>query len=56
MLWILVSVALGASIGAAIGHFGRCSTGGCVMFSSWKRGLIVGAVIGLLNGLGSIQH
>lgn len=51
MLWLSVQVAASAGVGALLGHLMRCGSGGCVLFSGWKRGLAVGAIIGLLNGL-----
>ena len=51
MLWLIANVAGTAAAGALAGHFMRCGTGGCLMFSSWRRGLAAGALIGLLNGL-----
>ena len=55
MLWLLVSVSIGAAVGAALGHFGRCSTGGCVMFANRTRGMLVGAAYGMLYGLGGMH-
>ena len=51
MLWLIANVAGTAAAGAFVGHVMRCGSGGCILFSNWKRGLVVGAVIGLLNGL-----
>ncbi len=45
----LISYALvGSGIGAALGYFGKCSSGTCPLTSTWWRGAIYGAVLGSL--------
>ena len=51
MLFLIADILISAALGALIGHLMRCRNGVCIMFTSWKRGLLVGAIIGLLNGL-----
>ncbi len=51
MLWLIANVAGTAAAGAILGHAMRCSTGGCILFSNWKRGLLAGALVGLIGGL-----
>ena len=53
MLSVILSVALGAGLGAMLGYFGQCSSGTCPLTSAWWRGAIYGAVLGLIFGLGS---
>lgn len=36
----------GGVLGAALGHFGRCSTGNCPLTATWRRGAVYGAVLG----------
>ncbi|HPU56257.1 MAG TPA: DUF6132 family protein [Verrucomicrobiota bacterium] len=50
---MILSVALGAGLGAMLGYFGQCSSGTCPLTSAWWRGAIYGAVLGLIFGLGS---
>jgi thioredoxin 1 len=44
ILWLLA----GGGIGAALGYFGKCSSGTCPLTSTWWRGAIYGAVLGCL--------
>ena len=53
MTRLLVAVAIGAALGAALGYFGQCSSGTCPLTSTWWRGAIYGGVLGLLFGLSS---
>jgi hypothetical protein len=56
MLWLIVDVVGSAVVGGLAGHFMRCRNGVCILFSSWKSGLAVGALIGLLNGLQFLER
>ncbi len=47
---LLLSVLVGAALGAGLGYFGQCSSGTCPLTSTWWRGALYGAVIGLLFG------
>lgn len=51
MLPLALQVVITAVLGAGLGHLSRCTNGGCTMFSNWKRGLLVGAIMGLVSGL-----
>ncbi len=51
MLPLALNIAAAAALGAGLGHISRCSCDACPMFSNWKRGLVVGAIIGLVMGL-----
>jgi len=42
ILWLLA----GGGFGAALGYFGKCSSGTCPLTSTWWRGAIYGAVLG----------
>jgi thioredoxin 1 len=43
---LFVTIAVGAGIGAALGHFGKCSSGGCALTATWWRGAMFGALLG----------
>lgn len=55
VLSYLVPVAVGAALGALLGYFGQCSNGTCPLTSTWWRGALYGAVMGLLLALSSSQ-
>jgi hypothetical protein len=40
-----------AAVGAVVGYFGQCSSGTCPLTSTWWRGALYGAFIGLLIAL-----
>lgn len=48
---ILLTVAIGAGLGALLGYFGQCSSGTCPLTSTWWRGALYGGFIGLLLAL-----
>jgi thioredoxin 1 len=48
MLLPLIFVGAGGLIGAALGYFGQCSSGTCPLTSTWWRGALYGAVMGLI--------
>jgi len=50
---IILGLLIGAGIGAVIGHFGKCSSGGCPLTANPFRGSIYGAVMGALFALSS---
>lgn len=52
ILRIVLIVAAGAAIGAALGYFGQCTSGTCPLTSTWWRGALYGSVMGLVLGLG----
>jgi len=46
-MWSLIFYLLaGGGLGVALGYFGRCSSGTCLLTSTWRRGAIYGAVLG----------
>jgi len=48
---LILSVAAGIALGAAMGYMGQCSSGTCPLTSTWWRGAIYGGVLGLLVGM-----
>jgi hypothetical protein len=55
VLSLTLSVLLGSGIGTALGYFGQCSSGTCPLTSTWWRGALYGAGMGLLFGLTSMR-
>ena len=51
MLQKLTTIGVAAVLGAAVGYFGQCSSGTCPLTSTWWRGAIYGAFVGLLFSL-----
>lgn len=47
---LLLAVLIGATLGAALGYFGQCTSGTCPLTSTWWRGALYGGFIGLLFG------
>jgi len=45
---ILIYLVVGASLGAGLGHFGKCGPGACPLTANWRRGAIYGVAIGSL--------
>jgi hypothetical protein len=50
---LLLGLLLGAGLGAGLGYFGQCTSGACPLTSTWWRGAIYGAVLGILFSLSS---
>jgi hypothetical protein len=48
MLFLTTSLLIGGAIGAALGYFGQCTSGACPLTSTWWRGALYGAAMGLL--------
>lgn len=44
---IFLGVLIGAGIGAALGYFGRCSSGACPLTANPYRGALFGAMLGV---------
>ncbi len=51
-LRLLLPVLVGAAAGAALGYFGQCTSGTCPLTSTWWRGALYGAVLGLIVAAG----
>jgi hypothetical protein len=47
-LRFVLIVLVGASLGAALGHYGKCTSGTCPLTSTWWRGALYGGVVALL--------
>jgi len=45
---LMVSLLIGGGLGALLGHTGQCTTGACPLTANWRRGAVVGALLGLL--------
>jgi thioredoxin 1 len=43
---LVVGVVIGGGLGAAMGHFGKCTTGACPLTANPLRGGLLGAVVG----------
>lgn len=50
---LMISVGIGALLGAGLGYFGQCTSGTCPLTSTWWRGALYGAGLGAIFGLGS---
>ena len=48
---VLIGLLLGGSLGAIMGHVGRCQSGACPLTANPFRGAIYGAVMGTLFAL-----
>lgn len=48
ILKIILGILIGAGLGAVLGHFGKCSSGGCPLTANPFRGAIYGAILGAL--------
>jgi thioredoxin len=53
---LILTMAIGAGIGAALGHFGKCSSGGCLLTATWRRGAMFGALLGAIVSSTSAQN
>jgi thioredoxin len=53
---LVVAIAIGAGIGAALGYFGKCSSGGCALTATWWRGAMFGALLGAVVYSSSAQN
>jgi thioredoxin 1 len=48
MLSLMLSVMVGGGLGAALGYFGKCSSGTCPLTANPWRGALYGALLGLM--------
>jgi len=49
---VLLGIIIGGSIGFAVGHFGKCSTGACPLTGNPYVSTIIGALIGFFIAAG----
>jgi len=47
---LVISVIIGAALGAVTGYFGQCASGTCPLTSTPLRGMLYGALLGFLIG------
>jgi thioredoxin len=45
---VIIGIVIGVAVGALMGHFGKCSSGGCPLTANPYRGAIYGGVMGAL--------
>lgn len=48
MLFLTICLLIGGALGAALGYFGQCTSGACPLTSTWWRGALYGATMGLV--------
>jgi len=48
IIQLLIGLVIGGILGAAMGYFGKCSTGGCPLTANPYRGALYGMFMGLL--------
>lgn len=48
IIQLLVGLVIGGLLGAAMGHFGKCSSGGCPLTANPYRGALYGMFMGVL--------
>ena len=48
MLSLVGSLFIGGALGALMGYFGQCTSGTCPLTSTWWRGALYGAALGLM--------
>lgn len=44
----IIYLLAGGSVGAALGYFGKCSSGTCPLTANWRRGTLYGAALATL--------
>jgi thioredoxin 1 len=45
---LIFSLLIGSGLGAALGYYGKCTSGTCPLTANWWRGALYGACLGLL--------
>ena len=48
MTRFILPILIGAAIGSALGYFGQCTSGTCPLTATWWRGVLFGALFGVL--------
>lgn len=51
LIKLIIGVAVGGALGAAMGYYGQCTSGTCPLTATPWRGAIYGAVMGALFSL-----
>jgi len=51
LIKLAIGIAVGGTLGAAMGYFGKCTSGTCPLTATPWRGAIYGAVMGALFSL-----
>jgi len=51
----LIPITIGAALGSLMGYYGQCSSGTRPLTSTWWRGALYGAFIGLMFAM-SARH
>jgi len=51
LIKLAIGIAVGGTLGAAMGYFGQCTSGTCPLTATPWRGAIYGAVLGAVFGL-----
>ena len=51
ILRLAIGIAVGGALGAAMGYYGKCTSGTCPLTATPWRGAIYGAVMGALFSL-----
>lgn len=53
LLRFVLTILVGAVLGALLGYFGQCTSGTCPLTSTWWRGALYGGFLGLLLAFNS---
>ena len=56
LLKLAIGIAVGGTLGAAMGYFGKCTSGTCPLTATPWRGAIYGAVMGAVLSLSFSKH
>lgn len=56
LIKLVIGIAVGGLLGAAMGYFGKCTSGTCPLTATPWRGAIYGAVMGALFSLSFNQR
>ena len=51
ILRLVIGIAVGGTLGAALGYFGKCTSGTCPLTATPWRGAIYGAIMGAVFSL-----
>ena len=51
LIKLAIGIAVGGTLGAAMGYFGQCTSGTCPLTATPWRGAIYGAILGVVFSL-----